>query len=102
MYVFKSLAGTKQPFDSIQMFPKTLSRLPIRFQYLNDSFHIDIELLSNNFCVNTISQVNNRKYPKLKEVDDVLGGSAAWENVDSTAGKAGYPNKHVVLLHSCL
>lgn len=32
------------------------------------------------------SQVNNRKYPKLKEVDDVLGGAAAWENVDSTAG----------------
>lgn len=31
-------------------------------------------------------QVNNRKYPKLKEVDDVLGGAAAWENVDSTAG----------------
>uniref|UniRef100_A0A674N233 DNA-directed RNA polymerase III subunit RPC10 n=1 Tax=Takifugu rubripes TaxID=31033 RepID=A0A674N233_TAKRU len=29
--------------------------------------------------------VNNRKYPKLKEVDDVLGGAAAWENVDSTA-----------------
>ncbi|XP_077940170.1 DNA-directed RNA polymerase III subunit RPC10, partial [Gasterosteus aculeatus] len=28
--------------------------------------------------------VNNRKYPKLKEVDDVLGGAAAWENVDST------------------
>lgn len=36
-------------------------------------------------------QVNNRKYPKLKEVDDVLGGSAAWENVDSTAGKTVYP-----------
>lgn len=33
------------------------------------------------------SQVNNRKYPKLKEVDDVLGGAAAWENVDSTAGE---------------
>lgn len=31
-------------------------------------------------------QVNNRKYPKLKEVDDVLGGAAAWENVDSTPG----------------
>ncbi|XP_005870471.1 PREDICTED: DNA-directed RNA polymerase III subunit RPC10 [Myotis brandtii] len=29
--------------------------------------------------------VTNRKYPKLKEVDDVLGGAAAWENVDSTA-----------------
>ncbi|XP_008536631.2 DNA-directed RNA polymerase III subunit RPC10 isoform X1 [Equus asinus] len=31
------------------------------------------------------AQVTNRKYPKLKEVDDVLGGAAAWENVDSTA-----------------
>ncbi|KAK3088516.1 hypothetical protein FSP39_020084 [Pinctada imbricata] len=28
--------------------------------------------------------ISNRKYPKLKEVDDVLGGAAAWENVDST------------------
>lgn len=35
-------------------------------------------------CFST--QVNYRKYPKLKEVDDVLGGAAAWENVDSTAG----------------
>ncbi|XP_016361404.1 DNA-directed RNA polymerase III subunit RPC10 [Sinocyclocheilus anshuiensis] len=33
---------------------------------------------------NITRKVNNRKYPKLKEVDDVLGGSAAWENVDST------------------
>ena len=32
-------------------------------------------------------KVNNRNYPKLKEVDDVLGGAAAWENVDSTPGK---------------
>uniref|UniRef100_A0A7N4P8U5 DNA-directed RNA polymerase III subunit RPC10 n=1 Tax=Sarcophilus harrisii TaxID=9305 RepID=A0A7N4P8U5_SARHA len=31
------------------------------------------------------TRVTNRKYPKLKEVDDVLGGAAAWENVDSTA-----------------
>ncbi|XP_047664187.1 DNA-directed RNA polymerase III subunit RPC10 [Tachysurus fulvidraco] len=36
---------------------------------------------------NITRKVNNRKYPKLKEVDDVLGGSAAWENVDSTAEK---------------
>ena len=28
-------------------------------------------------------------YPKLKEVDDVLGGAAAWENVDHTDGKYG-------------
>ena len=26
-------------------------------------------------------------YPKLKEVDDVLGGAAAWENVDHTDGQ---------------
>lgn len=29
-------------------------------------------------------KVSSRSYPKLKEVDDVLGGSAAWENVDAT------------------
>ncbi|CAN2391198.1 DNA-dependent RNA polymerase catalyzes the transcription of DNA into RNA using the four ribonucleoside triphosphates as substrates [Pristimantis euphronides] len=34
---------------------------------------------------NVNRKVTSRKYPKLKEVDDVLGGSAAWENVDSTA-----------------
>lgn len=28
--------------------------------------------------------VSSRIYPRLKEVDDVLGGAAAWENVDST------------------
>ena len=26
------------------------------------------------------------QFPRLKEVDDVLGGQAAWENVDSTEG----------------
>lgn len=45
-------------------------------------------MISNNYQFNLyFSQVNNRKYPKLKEVDDVLGGAAAWENVDSTAGE---------------
>ncbi|XP_038189258.2 DNA-directed RNA polymerase III subunit RPC10-like [Arvicola amphibius] len=37
------------------------------------------------YQVEEMLQVTNRKYPKLKEVDDVLGGAAAWENVDSTA-----------------
>ena len=32
-------------------------------------------------------QVSRRTYPKLKEVDDVLGGSEAWKNVDSTEGR---------------
>ncbi|XP_032460864.1 DNA-directed RNA polymerase III subunit RPC10 isoform X2 [Phocoena sinus] len=39
----------------------------------------------NNWNVLDVHYVTNRKYPKLKEVDDVLGGAAAWENVDSTA-----------------
>lgn len=30
--------------------------------------------------------MTSRKYPRLKEVDDVLGGASAWENVDSTEG----------------
>ena len=32
-------------------------------------------------------QVSSCKYPRLKEVDDVLGGAAAWENVDTTDGE---------------
>lgn len=34
----------------------------------------------------TLVQISSKKYPKLKEVDDVLGGKEAWENVDSTEG----------------
>ncbi|XP_071141391.1 DNA-directed RNA polymerase III subunit RPC10-like [Mytilus edulis] len=36
------------------------------------------------YIQNINRKIGNRKYPKLKEVDDVLGGSSAWENVDST------------------
>ena len=32
-------------------------------------------------------KISSKHYPKLKAVDDVLGGSAAWENVDSTEEK---------------
>ena len=32
-------------------------------------------------------QITHKIYPKLKEVDDVLGGAAAWENVDNTEGE---------------
>eukprot|EP01137_Pigoraptor_chileana_P021059 Opistho-2@84289 len=28
--------------------------------------------------------ISHKKYTKLKEVDDVLGGTEAWENVDTT------------------
>ena len=36
------------------------------------------------YVCNINRRVTSRSYPKLKEVDDVLGGAAAWENVDST------------------
>ncbi|EEB13694.1 DNA-directed RNA polymerases III 12.5 kDa polypeptide, putative [Pediculus humanus corporis] len=36
------------------------------------------------YIFNIARKVSSRYYPRLKEVDDVLGGSAAWENVDST------------------
>uniref|UniRef100_A0A3Q2HF07 DNA-directed RNA polymerase subunit n=1 Tax=Equus caballus TaxID=9796 RepID=A0A3Q2HF07_HORSE len=37
-----------------------------------------------SYVHNITCKVTNRKYPKLKEVHDVLGGGAGWENVDST------------------
>ncbi|XP_045150209.1 DNA-directed RNA polymerase III subunit RPC10-like [Echinops telfairi] len=46
----------------------------------------------HHFACNTGPYVNNitckvttRKYPKLKELDDMLGRVAAWKNVNSTA-----------------
>ena len=36
-------------------------------------------------CV-CVCQVSSVQFPRLKEVDDVLGGQAAWENVDTTEG----------------
>jgi len=35
------------------------------------------------YVYNITKRISSRTYTKLKEVDDVLGGSAAWENVDS-------------------
>lgn len=70
-----------------------LQHLSVRSQHnekgeLLTSIIITISVMaSSGYRLNLyVSQVNNRKYPKLKEVDDVLGGAAAWENVDSTAG----------------
>eukprot|EP00126_Sphaerothecum_destruens_P008718 Sdes_comp20323_c0_seq2m13998 len=36
-------------------------------------------------CIQSI--VEEKIYMKMKELDDVLGGAEAWENVDSTDGK---------------
>jgi DNA-directed RNA polymerase III subunit RPC11 len=39
------------------------------------------------YVYNISRRMGTRIYPKLKEVDDVLGGAAAWDNVDSTEEK---------------
>ncbi|RZF34881.1 hypothetical protein LSTR_LSTR012878 [Laodelphax striatellus] len=39
------------------------------------------------YAFNIRQRISTRDYPKLKEIDDVLGGAAAWENVDSTDEK---------------
>jgi DNA-directed RNA polymerase III subunit RPC11 len=36
------------------------------------------------YVQNIKHRISNKVYPKLKDVDDVLGGAAAWENVDAT------------------
>ncbi|XP_034939705.1 DNA-directed RNA polymerase III subunit RPC10 [Chelonus insularis] len=36
------------------------------------------------YIYNVPRKISKRSYLKLKELDDVLGGSAAWKNVDST------------------
>lgn len=36
------------------------------------------------YIYNISCRMGTKLYPKLKEVDDVLGGAAAWDNVDST------------------
>ncbi|XP_064382979.1 DNA-directed RNA polymerase III subunit RPC10-like [Halichondria panicea] len=36
------------------------------------------------YVQNIERKVSSYKFPRLKEVDDVLGGASAWENVDST------------------
>jgi DNA-directed RNA polymerase III subunit RPC11 len=39
------------------------------------------------YIYNINKRISSRTYTTLKEVDDVLGGAAAWENVDSTEEK---------------
>ncbi|CAI8029093.1 DNA-directed RNA polymerase III subunit RPC10 [Geodia barretti] len=36
------------------------------------------------YVQNITEKVSSVQFPRLKEVDDVLGGQAAWENVDTT------------------
>ncbi|XP_055690456.1 DNA-directed RNA polymerase III subunit RPC10 [Lutzomyia longipalpis] len=52
---------------------------------------VEEDSLCNRFACRSCPYICNinrkfafRTYPKLKEVDHVMGGAAAWENVDST------------------
>uniref|UniRef100_A0A2A4JH80 DNA-directed RNA polymerase subunit n=1 Tax=Heliothis virescens TaxID=7102 RepID=A0A2A4JH80_HELVI len=36
------------------------------------------------YVYNVKRKVSSRTFPKLKELDYIMGGAAAWENVDST------------------
>ncbi|XP_047612439.1 DNA-directed RNA polymerase III subunit RPC10-like [Phacochoerus africanus] len=65
----------------------------------------------HRFACNTYSCTHNithkvvsRKYPKLKEVDDVLGGAGAWEKADSAAElcpKCEHPCASFMQLQTC-
>lgn len=61
---------------------------------MNDVIVVIVNLLLCLICILlrlhnklALTQLSSRRYPRLKEVDDVLGGAAAWENVDSTESK---------------
>ena len=45
---------------------------------------VDLKLFV--IIINFYKQIASKTFPRLKEVDDVLGGAAAWENVDNTDG----------------
>lgn len=50
-----------------------------------------------NFCVS--SKISNRLYPKLKDVDEVLGGPGAWDNAQITDGTCFFFIYYVSKLH---
>ena len=45
------------------------------------------------------SQMTSRTHLKRKEVDDVMGGEAAWENVDKVPGTSPTKPSRSVLIH---
>jgi hypothetical protein len=52
-----------------------------RFECLTCPYH---------FVIN--KRYYERKYMKKKEVEDILGGKGAWDNVDKTEGMSGIKN----------
>eukprot|EP01135_Chromosphaera_perkinsii_P001771 Nk52_evm40s210 gene=Nk52_evmTU40s210 len=47
--------------------------------------------------------VENKRYMKMKELDDVLGGAEAWENVDNTDAecpKCEHPKAYFMMMQT--
>lgn len=63
------------------LFCPTCANVLIVEEYLG---HLRFKCRTCPYNFNITRRITNRTYPKLKEIDDVLGGAAAWENVDST------------------
>ncbi|XP_014245804.1 DNA-directed RNA polymerase III subunit RPC10 [Cimex lectularius] len=63
------------------LFCPNCSSILIVEEYLG---HLRYKCRSCPYIFNISKRNSERIYPKLKEIDDVLGGSAAWENVDAT------------------
>jgi hypothetical protein len=51
------------------------------------------------FVVN--KEYYNRRWSKVKQVDDVMGGAAAWQNVDQTTGILGSGVDAIFTVDSC-
>ena len=44
------------------------------------------KILARKMQLQALFKVKSRIYPKLKDIDDVLGGTSAWEVADITQG----------------
>ncbi|XP_015924425.1 DNA-directed RNA polymerase III subunit RPC10 [Parasteatoda tepidariorum] len=66
-----------------------------------DNFRMVCGSCPYNYIVR--KRLSSRLYPKLKEVDDVLGGAKAWENVETTeenCPKCGHPKAYFLQIQT--
>ncbi|BES97909.1 Hypothetical protein NTJ_10724 [Nesidiocoris tenuis] len=66
------------------LFCPTCSSVLIVEEY---SGHLRQKCRNCPYNFNISKRSTKKSFPKLKEIDDVLGGAAAWENVDATDEK---------------
>ena len=78
------------------------NHLKIRREQITNSVHPEREELRHSFKCRTCpyefivdNEYYNRRMSRVKQVDDIMGGSAAWQNVDQTTGT--FPSPLVVV-----